>query len=223
MNSSLLQSANGGLVSIAIKDISPHPLNSNQMSAELLDSLKTNIDRTNNYPPIIVRPIDVDIGKYETLDGHNRLTVLDELGFLRATCYVWPCSDEEALVLLATLNRLEGEDVPSRRVVLLKEIHELIPDLDLASVLPENKAMIEELLALTDIDEARLWDELESAFSNTGSGPVHISFAINREDESLVEQAVSLAQEGLTGTNRRGGALAAICRRYKEVIREGDD
>ena len=60
--------------------------------------------------------------RFEVLDGHQRLSVLRRLGRDQALCYLWPCDDATALVLLATLNRLEGEDVPALRSALLAEL-----------------------------------------------------------------------------------------------------
>ena len=56
--------------------------------------------------------------------------------------------EERGLVLLATLNRLRGEDDPFRRSELLARLREGIGAVELVKVLPEHGAQIEKLLAL---------------------------------------------------------------------------
>jgi hypothetical protein len=83
------------------------------MDDAFLDKLASNIQREDNYPPLIVRPHPQHPGDYELLDGHQRAAVLARLGFADARCYVWPCDDATALMLLAT--RGPGRPAPARR------------------------------------------------------------------------------------------------------------
>ena len=48
------------------------------------------------------------------------------------------------------------------------------------------------------------------------AGPRPISFVVERDDEPVIETAVGRAMAELTGGNRRGRALAAICRAFLE-------
>ena len=134
------------LVRIPLKNLVPHPLNSNVMPDRLKAKLAANIRASGRYPPLIVRPLDE--GLFQILDGHQRADVLRELGETTAVCYVWPASDEEALLLLGTLNRLEGQDIPGRRAVLIAELqaHETLAEL--ARLLPETEAELEATLEL---------------------------------------------------------------------------
>ena len=120
-------------------------------------------------------------------------------------------------MLLATLNRLEGEDIPAKRAELLAELAALMPVDELASLLPEDSAAIDETLALLDVDAEALMTELSAA---VGDGPADLprtlSFAVLPEDESTIKRAVDTAGDGPDGQNRRGRALAAICRAYLE-------
>ena len=47
-----------------------------------------------------------------------------------------------------------------------------------------------------------------------------LTFAVEPADESAVEEAIALVADGLGGRNRRGRALALLCRR--ELERSGD-
>lgn len=128
-----------------------HPGNSNVMSPLLLTKLAAHIQRSGRYPPLIVRPIASS--QYQLLDGHHRAAVLRELGHTHAHCVVWEVDDAEALVLLATLNRLEGEDDPRKRASLITELQALRGDEDLASLaalLPEDADDLAQLARLHD-------------------------------------------------------------------------
>ena len=97
---------------------------------------------------IIVRPHPDDPADYEIIDGHHRIDVLKELGHTEARCDVWNVDDREAKLLLATLNRLEGQDLPIRRAQL---VHELLGEMnigDLSGLLPETDTQLEELESL---------------------------------------------------------------------------
>ena len=112
----------GRLLRLPLDRLRPHPANANVMDEERLEKLAENIRREGDYPPLVVRPHPEEQGSYQILDGHQRLDVLRRLGHQEATCYVWPCDDRTALVLLATLNRLEGQDDPLKRAELLREL-----------------------------------------------------------------------------------------------------
>jgi ParB-like chromosome segregation protein Spo0J len=185
------------------------------MPYELKAKLAANIGASGRYPPLIVRP--VDNGSFQILDGHQRADVLRELGETTAVCYVWPASDEEALILIATLNRLEGQDVPGRRAALIAELqaHETLAEL--ARLLPEDEAQLEATLDLLNFDVdglvARLTAEADRA---AAKAPRLFSFAVDPEDAPTVEQAVDRAMSALAGRNRRGRALILLARRYLE-------
>jgi hypothetical protein len=205
------------LVEVDLNRLEGHPYNSNVMSTELKATLRANIERTRDYPPIIVRPHPTIADTYQLLDGHTRVEVLRELRYERVTCYLWPCSDEEALLLLATLNRLEGSDVPAKRAELIEELRDLIPEADLTGLLPESAELIDEALSLISFDEDQIFADLERSAASAMTGPAHISFAVQRDDEPDIEQAVAVAAEGLAGSNRRGRALAQICRQFLDA------
>jgi len=139
---------------IDIQRIDPHPHNANVMSADAMKKLARHIQRTRRYEALVVRPRGGtdDEPRYQVLNGHHRLEVLRRLGHQRVRCEVWDVDDREALLLLATLNRLEGRDDPSRRAALLARLagqDNSAADLaKLARLLPENRAALERAIAL---------------------------------------------------------------------------
>jgi len=91
-----------------------------------------------------------DTPRYQILNGHHRARVLRDLGHTRARCDVWEVDDEEARLLLATLNRLEGRDDPSARAALVGRLAEGRSAQDLARLLPEPPDAVERLRKLAE-------------------------------------------------------------------------
>ena len=130
---------------LPIDRLDPHPLNSNVMPKALLDKLVSAIERTGLYPPIIVRPIGE---RYQILDGHHRVQVLKHLGHTQANAVVWPVDEEQALVMLASLNRMRGEDDPRKRAALLGKLSQSMGVGELVKRLPEDTARVKKMLTL---------------------------------------------------------------------------
>lgn len=203
---------------ISLDELLPHPLNSNFMPDGLREKLKVHIKRTGRYPFIVVRPHPDQPGKFQVLDGHHRVGVLRELGHTEARCDVWEVDDREARLLLATLNRLQGQDLPRRRAQLL---HDLLGEMsagDLAGLLPESEKQIEELHALLEFpaDEiaALLDQEAEDAEKVL---PRVMTFVVTPEQEEMIERAVELASDGKLGRDRKAKGLANLARGFLEA------
>ncbi len=217
-NSSSSRAAEPGLLRIPLERVHPHPLNANLMPDDIADKVARNIERTGKYPPLLVRPHPDFPGEFQLIDGEQRWRILPRVGHLDALCYVWECGDETALVLLATINRLRGDDVPGLRSALLAELDRLLPRDLLETLLPEDASAINNALAFGQLDaDALLADLAEAAERASAGGPRLISFAVTPEDEAVIERAVLVASERLIGANQRGRALAAACRLYLEA------
>jgi len=108
---------------------------------------------------LIVRPIEACCGEqpadsdpdvYQILDGHHRAKALRHLGREHAECVIWQADDREALVLLATLNRLQGQDDPRKRADLVGSLASQFNLNALADLLPERRDQIKKLLEIND-------------------------------------------------------------------------
>ncbi len=202
---------------IPIDDLVAHPLNSNQMPEDLREKLKVHIGRTGRYPFLVVRPHPDEPGKFQVLDGHHRVAILKELGHREARCDVWDVDDREAKLLLATLNRLQGQDQPMRRAQL---IHELLGEMsvdDLAGLLPETDKQLEELHALLEFPAEEIAALLEAEAEEAEKVlPRVISFVVTPEQETLIEQAVELASDGTPGRDRKAKGLANLATHFME-------
>ncbi len=202
---------------IPLDDLVPHPMNANVMSDDLREKLRAHIRRTGRYPHIIVRPHPDQPDKYQVLDGHHRLAILRELGHAQARCDIWNVDDREAKLLLATLNRLEGQDQPMRRAQL---IHELLGEMsleDLAGLLPETDRQLEELHALLEFPADEVAALLEAqADEEEKVLPRVMSFVVTADQEKQIEQAVELASDGTPGRDRRARGLVNLARQFME-------
>ena len=202
---------------ISLGDLVPHPLNSNVMPPEYREKLLTHIRRTGRYPFLVVRPHPSEAGKYQVLDGHHRIGVLRELGYADARCDVWDVDDREAKLLLATLNRLEGQDQPLRRAQLL---HELLGEwnaVDLSGLLPETEAEILDLHSLLEFPADEIAEQLAAeAEEREKTLPVVIHFVVSHEQAELIDAAIDRASDGVIGRDRKARGLVNLAKNFLE-------
>ena len=202
---------------VPLDHLVPHPLNANSMSPELQDKLRAHIKRTGRYPFLVVRPHPDEPGRYQVLDGHHRVAVLRDLGHREARCDVWEVDDREAKLLLATLNRLQGQDIPIRRAELL---HELLGEMsmdDLAGLLPETDKQLEDLHALLEFPAEEIASLLEEAAEEQEKVlPRVMSFVVTPDQEQVIEAAVEAASDGTPGRDRKARGLANLAKQYME-------
>jgi ParB-like chromosome segregation protein Spo0J len=207
---------------IPLDDLVAHPLNSNVMPSDLQAKLRVHIKRTGRYPFLVVRPHPAEPVKYQVLDGHHRVAVLRDLGHTEARCDVWDVDDREAKLLLATLNRLQGQDQPRKRAEL---VHELLAEMnvaDLGGLLPESDKQLEELHALLEFPAEEVAVMLqEQAEEAEKVLPRVMTFVVTPEQEADIEQAVELASDGTPGRDRKARGLANLARRFLKERSDG--
>lgn len=133
---------------IELDRLHAHPDNPNRMGPAVRARLREHLARSGRCPPLIVRPHPRQPDAYEILDGHHRAELLRELHHRAANCEVWEADDAQAALLLATLNRLHGEDDPRRRGALLDRLRQSMDVTELRELVPESKQKLAALLAL---------------------------------------------------------------------------
>ena len=126
---------------------------------------------------------------------------------------MWACDDTTALILVATLNRLEGQDDPRLRAELIGELAKLASLEELAALLPEDQRELEDSLSLINLDLDQLLEDLQPG-DQESEGLRSISFAVTVEEEAVIEEAVRTVMAGLEGKNLRGRGLAMIAKHY---------
>jgi len=201
---------------IPLAKLYEHPGNPNTMSAVVFGKLVRNIERTGRYEPLVVRPHRSMPGGFEILNGHHRVKALAKLGYESADAVVWEVDDEQADILLATLNRLCGSDKMSKRSAILKRLSERLSSGEIARLLPETASQIEKLLTL------KLPDVTMAAGVNSFAEP--LVFFVTEEQAETIEDAISSAcgsaegtDCGATKTQRRAAAITAIAKNFIET------
>jgi ParB-like chromosome segregation protein Spo0J len=140
---------------IALDKLIAHPKNANVTPAEVMAKLRRHIARTGRYEPLVVRPHPAVAGSFELINGHHRAEILRSLEHTQAACVVWSLDDAETLLLLATVNRLGGEDAPGKRLELLESLA-AASDASaeaLGELLPESAESLRQLLAKTQLPD----------------------------------------------------------------------
>ncbi|MCZ6834477.1 MAG: ParB N-terminal domain-containing protein [Planctomycetota bacterium] len=132
---------------IRLDRLEAHPDHLNQLDDVKLKKLTRLLEESGRYPPLIVRRLGA--GQYQILDGHQRVKVLESLNHTSANCVVWEVDDEQAVLLLLTLNRLRGTDKPRARGELIARLNVGDDLKSLSSKLPEDMAKLRKLLDYT--------------------------------------------------------------------------
>lgn len=203
------------LIEVPVDCLVPHPSIPNVMSDDYRAKLRANIEAEGDYPSLIIRPHPTRPDCMEVLDGKERLAVLRDLGYPTARCYLWPCDDSTALLLVGTLDRLTGEDEPWRRARLLKELAALLPAEAILARIPESEADFRQVIdALNGDLEGAIADLTAHADRALAEGPQLFSFAVDPSEAAAVEDALALAVSQLEGKNRRGQALVLFAQTF---------
>ena len=202
--------------SIELDKLLDHPLNANVMSVEQLLKLRRQIGRSGRYEPLVVRRHPQQEGCYELLNGHHRRRVLAQLGHERASCVVWEVSDEEALMLLATLNRLCGQDDPHLRGRLLEELGHTMDVEQLRKVLPEATEKLRKLLSLGS-------GPTVAAAGAVGPMPEAMTFFVTADEKAVICEGLKVIRDRLNekrGDRKasRGEVLAVMAGRVLDRI-----
>jgi len=199
--------------SIAIQNLLPHPGNPNRMSKSNFAKLVRHIERTGRYEPLIIRPHPKKDKCFQIINGHHRFEALKQLGQEKCDCVVWDVDDNEAALLLATLNRLCGTDVLDKKLALLKKLSAKRNVEELSKLLPQTKKQIARLI---ELQKTKLKPEL--AEDNNQAIAYPMVFFLNAEQKGIVEAALSKATPGetkLTKAARNAKAITNIAQFYE--------
>jgi ParB family chromosome partitioning protein len=200
--------------SIALDKLVAHPDSANRQSKVTFGKLVRNIERSGLYEPLIVRPCAGKEGRFEIINGCHRWRALAQLGYERCDCIVWEVDDEEAEILLATLNRLGGTDELGKKQALLRRLSERREPAELGKLLPQTARQIERLVNMERPSAA-----VKAKAANFANPVV---FFVNDTQQQIIENAISLVGEcggKMTKGARRAAGLANIARYYIENLK----
>lgn len=190
--------------SIALDKLVAHPDNPNRMSKANFAKLVRNIKLSGRYEPLIVRPIRRlslvarDSGHealvtgygprdcFQIINGHHRYNALAHLGYKQADAIVWDVDDEQADILLATLNRLSGSDELDKKLKLLKRLNKKTEAGQLAKLLPQTAKQIERLVNLRRLTVPAKIDAKSFA--------TPLVFFVSDSQQQIIENALSRAE-----------------------------
>jgi len=195
--------------SIPLDKLLAHPLNANKMSEQTFKKLLRNIERTGLYEPIVVRPHPKTKDSFQIINGHHRAKALNILGQDTANCVVWDVDDNEAAILLMTLNRLQGSDNLEKKIQLLNKLKEQYKTGQLTKLLPQTKKQIEALANLKVPAVPSKADE------NVFARP--LVFFVTPQQTEIIESAMSLAIEKVTAkttAEKKAKALVLMAKEY---------
>ena len=200
-------------VDLHISSIQVPEGNPNEMDDAMQARLRRSIERFGCQAPLVVRQIGP--GCWETVGGAQRLGVLRAMGEATAPCVVVVADDAEARLLGQALNHIVGQDNDGLRGELLRQLLEALPQEEVQAILPDSARSLEALTSLGQEDMAahlRAWEQAQGARLR------HLTFQLQEEELAVVQQALGQAVGLLTepgeNPNRRGQALAGICRSY---------
>jgi hypothetical protein len=219
---------------IEISRLQPHPGNPNRMSKENFRKLVRHIERSGRYEPLIVRPYlpqrpqstlrknklknsavsanSAVKGYFQIINGHHRFEALKQLGYETCDCVVWDIDDDEALLLLATLNRLCGQDVLEKKTALLEKLNRKLRLDELSKLLPNTKTQIQRLL---DLQKNKPMIQITEQDKNSIAYPM--VFFIDCEQKQTVEKALSLVSvEAPNKAKRNAQAITHISKFFIE-------
>lgn len=211
--------------SISLDKLIPHPANPNKMSNATFAKLIRNIERTGRYEPLIVRQVSASPcpenqrpSVFQIINGHHRALALKQLGKKQADCVVWDIDDDEANILLATLNRLCGQDALDKKLALLKRLSERVKTAELAKLLPQTKKQIQRLTSMLDTRQC-------PSVPAVSANPCSLVFFVSDEQQQVIETALNYAESmrnrRQTKAARRASALSAVCQYYLDHSQEG--
>lgn len=204
---------------IELSRLHADPRNSNVCTPDVLEKIERNIQRSGQCPSLIVRPHPEKPDEYILIDGHHRYRILQNLGWTSVECQVWSVDEKEAALLLATLNRLRGTDNFHKRAELLQELTTTFSFEDLSHLVPESSKQIEDMMALLSLNLETAQEAFQRQIdAEAAILPVPLTFMVRADEVDLIDQALAL-----TGSQDRGAALAALCRKALEEGQAGEE
>jgi ParB/RepB/Spo0J family partition protein len=206
------------IVTIEIEKLMAHPDNPNRMSQGNFAKLVRNIKRTGRYEPIVVRPHPQKKDCFEIINGHHRCWAMAKLGYKEADCVVWEVDDEEADILISTLNRLCGTDDLGKKLAILKRMSKRMEAGELSKILPQTKKQIQGLVNFKL--PARLGQVTSGELLIVSRNPM--VFFLTDEQKGVVEEALSAveADDEKTKAIRKANALTYIAKSFLDNLRK---
>lgn len=194
---------------IPITKLVPHPANPNRMAESIFKKLLAHIRSTGNYEPIVVR-VHPDLPEsYQIINGHHRVKALTALDVESADCVIWDVDDQQAMVLLATLNRISGNDDLQKKSELMKSLTKRFDIKQLVKMLPESTKSIQRLSSLSCVEK------ISGILPPLSLSPM--IFFLDDQQTKTIEDAIAKASsdsDGNSGAKKKAIAITKISQAY---------
>lgn len=199
------------VVSLPIRRLCPHPSNCNRMSEAAFNKLVRHLEQTGHYEPIVVRTHPFRDGSWQILNGRHRVRALSRLGRTHADCVVFAADDAQALVYLATLNKLSGRDNIHKKCRLIERLCTHFDSRQLARLLPDSRTAIERLDGM-----ARRQPLPPPRAAKPFLLP--LTFFVTEPQHRLISEAFDKAVTDTEHATRTEKRLLALCRIAKDYL-----
>lgn len=199
------------VVSLPLRQLLSHPANPNRISDVSFNKLTRHIERTGQYEPIVVRKHPLRKNVWQILNGHHRVRALNRLNRTHADCVIFEADDTEALVYLATLNKLTGRENAHKKSKLIERLCKRCDSKDLSRMLPESRTAIEKLDCLAR-QQPLTKPKTQTPFL------VPMTFFVTEPQHRLICEAFEKALSENEHGSRTEKHLLALCRIAKNYL-----
>lgn len=157
-------------------------------------------------------------GRFQIINGYHRWQALRQLGYKRADVIVWDVDDDQADLLLATLNRLAGSDELSKKISLLKKLSKKMNSRELSKLIPQTPGQIKRLI---NFRIPKLPAKIApDKFANP------LVFFVADEQKKVIEEALSLIEHRASSLNKakaKAETLTLIAQHFIDTNLQGYD
>ena len=203
------------IIELPIEVLTEASWNTNQLDEAMMQRLRSSIKKYGFVQNLVVRSI---ADGYEVLSGNQRLKLLQELHVTKVPCVIVDLDDGHARLLAQALNHIHGDDDLGLRAELIREVMQIIPEEEVAAVLPDTLVGIKGMASLgkeTIAGYLQNWEQARSVRLR------NLLFKLTTEQLKTVEEALerilpeARQQQGIS-PNTRGTALFLICKSFLE-------
>ena len=129
--------------------------------------------------------------------------------------------DEQTAILLTTLNRLAGSDIPAKKIELLKKLTERMATAQLAKLLPQTARQIERLASLKDSVQpfGSAQDRRTAGSVQCTPFAVPLVFFVTKQQQGIIENALSsignqVSSNEMTKAQRRAAGITEMAEQF---------
>lgn len=205
---------------VPVADCLPNTWNMNVMPAAQYAKLKAWVAKSKEDTgrlalPIVIRTHPTEPGKWQIIDGYHRWKAASELKWTDVDCWVYECSDKDAMLLTDSLNYLRGDPDGEKYAEYLKALSKTGATLDEISALTHHSS--EELQEIIDSYDIKIEDvpidpvEVDTEDPDDKAAKtdewVKMEFVVSKDAAEVIEAELARVGSVLTGKNIRGRAL----------------